>query len=272
MDANWHFIDNYGWKSGRHDIKVGYEFRRTTIRLIQDNTFRGKLSFSGLTSFLAGVPDDGGKIAQGDTLRHSNENSHALYIQDNFRITSRLQLNYGIRWDYFGVVSSTGGTPFYQFDPTALGGGGDVNPVSQLYDKDLNNFAPRFGFAYDVGGKGHTVIRGGWGLFYDAFAQDIFLGHVPYNCAFCPGPAYTYKGAGAISSPAAMCCASPTASSSSTTSPAASAIQVLRLTPRNHEGQYVIDWRIDVSACDCYARRPRGRVRELHHVDRRRPA
>ncbi len=48
VDANWHFIDNYGWKSGRHDIKVGYEFRRTTIRLIQDNTFRGKLSFSGL--------------------------------------------------------------------------------------------------------------------------------------------------------------------------------------------------------------------------------
>ena len=32
------------------------------------------------------------------------------------------------------------------------------------------------------------MIRGGWGLFYDAFAQDIFLGHVPYNCAFCPGP------------------------------------------------------------------------------------
>ena len=42
VDSNWHFIDNYGWKSGRHDFKVGYEFRRTTIALIQDNTFRGK--------------------------------------------------------------------------------------------------------------------------------------------------------------------------------------------------------------------------------------
>ena len=205
VDANWHFIDNYGWKSGRHDLKVGYEFRRTTIRLIQDNTFRGKLSFSGLVgpegadSFLAGVPDGGGKIAQGDTLRHSFENSHAFYIQDSFRVNPRLTLNYGLRWDYFGVVGTTGAAGFYQFDPTALGGAGDVNPVGQLYDKDLNNFAPRFGFAYDVGGKGHTVVRGGWGLFYDAFAQDIFLGHVPYNCSFCPGPAYTYKGAGAIS-------------------------------------------------------------------------
>ncbi len=65
------------------------------------------------------------------------------------------------------------------------------SPTNQLYNKDLNNFAPRFGFAYDLTGKGSTVVRGGWGLFYDAFAQDIFLGHAPYNCAFCPGPAYT---------------------------------------------------------------------------------
>ena len=43
VDSNWHFIDNYSWKSGRHDVKFGYEFRRTTIQVIQDNTFRGKL-------------------------------------------------------------------------------------------------------------------------------------------------------------------------------------------------------------------------------------
>src|SRR5258708_2646249 len=81
VDTNWHFIDNYSWKSGRHDIKFGYEFRRTTIQLIQDNTFRGKLSFSGITNpldggadisaleaFLEGVPGSG-KQAQGDARR-----------------------------------------------------------------------------------------------------------------------------------------------------------------------------------------------------------
>jgi hypothetical protein len=78
-----------------------------------------------------------------------------------------------------------------------------VVPAGQLYNKDLNNFAPRIGFAYDVTGKGRTVVRGGWGLFYDAFAQDIFLGHAPYNCAFCPGPAYTGFGPGAINSASA---------------------------------------------------------------------
>ena len=197
VDSNWHFIDNYSWKSGRHDIKFGYEFRRTTIELIQDNTFRGTLDFTDLAGFLQGVPDDG-SITQGDSKRHSHENSHGLYIQDTFRWTSRLTFNYGMRWDYFGVVGEKNNL-FYRFDPTS----DEVVPAGQLYNKDLHNFAPRLGFAYDLTGKGRTVVRAGWGIFYDAFAQDIFLGHVPYNCAFCPGPAYTGFGLGAIGSASA---------------------------------------------------------------------
>jgi Carboxypeptidase regulatory-like domain/TonB-dependent Receptor Plug Domain len=193
VDSNWHFIDNYSWKSGRHDAKFGYEFRRTTIQLIQDNTFRGKLDFPDLTAFVEGLPDSG-KQVQGNTRRHSFENNHGFYIQDSFRWTSHLILNFGARWDYFGVVGEKNNL-FYRLDPSA---GGTLLPTRQLYDKDYNNFAPRFGFAYDVTGKGQTVIRGGWGLFYDAFAQDIFLGHIPYNCAFCPGPAYTGVGPDAI--------------------------------------------------------------------------
>jgi hypothetical protein len=195
VDANWHFVDDYGWKSGRHDFKLGYEFRRTTIALIQDNTFRGKLSFPSLEAFLAGDPSSG-KIAEGSTKRHSYENSQGLFIQDSFRWTPRLTLNYGLRWDYFGVVGEKNNL-FYQLDPTTAS---NLAPAPQLYDKDLNNFAPRFGFAYDLAGKSKTVIRGGWGLFYDAFSQDIFLGHVPYNCAFCPGPTYSGIGPAAISS------------------------------------------------------------------------
>jgi hypothetical protein len=194
VDSNWHFIDNYSWKAGRHDIKFGYEFRRTTIQLIQDNTYRGKLTFPDLSTFLQGLPDSG-KITQGNSKRHSFENNHGFYLQDSFRWTNRLTVNYGMRWDYFGVVGEKNNL-FYRFDPAS----GNEVPAGQLYNKDLNNFAPRIGFAYDVTGKGRTVVRGGWGLFYDAFAQDIFLGHVPYNCAFCPGPAYANVGPGAIQS------------------------------------------------------------------------
>jgi len=199
VDSNWHFIDNYSWKSGRHDVKFGYEFRRTTIALNQDNTFRGKFGFDSLTTFLQGIAS-GGKIAQGNTRRHTVENNHSFYVEDSFRWSPRLTVNYGIRWDYFGVPSERNDL-FYRFDPTIAGGG--LIPVGQLYDKDYNNFAPRIGLAYDVTGKGRTVIRAGWGLFYDAFAQDIFIGHAPYNCAFCPGAAYTGVGPAPIVTSAA---------------------------------------------------------------------
>jgi hypothetical protein len=213
VDSNWHFIDNYSWKTGRHNVKLGYEFRRSTIQLIQDNSFRGSLGFAALTAtpdltgdgslsaFLEGVPSSGG-ISEGDTLRHTAENNHSLYIQDEFRWTSKLTVNYGLRWDYFGVVHEKNNL-FYEM--TAANGGTEVQigspgGPSGLYNPDYHGFAPRVGLAYDVTGKGETVIRAGWGLFYDAFSQDIFLGHIPYNCAFCPGPAYAGVGPAAISS------------------------------------------------------------------------
>ena len=193
VDSNWHFIDNYSWKFGKHDVKFGYEFRRTTIMQVLENTFRGKLSFDDISTFLQGTPSDGGQ-RRGNTLRHTSENSHGFYVQDSFRWTSRLTVNLGLRWDYFGVVHEQNNL-FYRFDTTSA----SEVPAGQLYDKDLNNFAPRIAFAYDLTGKGKTVVRGGWGMFYDAFAQDIFLGHFPWNCFFCPGPAYAGVGPAAIS-------------------------------------------------------------------------
>ena len=193
VDANWHFVDNYSWKSGKHDVKFGYEFRRTTIAQVFDHNFRGTLDFDTLTDFLAGLPDGGAQV-QGDTERHTYQNSHGLFIQDSFRMTPRLTLNYGMRWDYFGVTGEHGGQ-FYTVD---FSNGGNNVPTSQLYDKDLNNFAPRLAVAYDVTGQGKTVVRAGWGLFYDAFSQDMFLGHLPWNCGFCPGPAYPGLGPNAL--------------------------------------------------------------------------
>ena len=193
VDSNWHFVDNYSWKTGKHDVKFGYEFRRTTIMQVINHNFRGEIDFDDLTDFLNGVDDDGSQV-QGDSQRHEFQNSHALFIQDSFRATPRLTLNYGLRWDYFGVAGEKNGL-FYTAD---LANGGNNVPTGQLYDKDLHNFAPRVALAYDVTGKGQTVIRAGWGLFYDAFSQDIFLGHLPWNCVFCPGPAYPGLGPQAL--------------------------------------------------------------------------
>jgi len=207
VDANWHFLDNYSWKFGKHAVKFGYEFRRTTIKQVLDQNFRGKLSFDAITdpsnpavtlqpleAFLEGLPDGDAQIT-GNTLRHTFENSHGLYIQDSFRFTPRLTFNYGMRWDYFGVVSE-GNNLMYRFSPANGGTLTQVSGSNPLYDPDRNNFAPRVAFAYDLTGHGKTVVRGGWGMFYDAFSQDVFLGHAPWNCVFCPGPAYVGAAAG----------------------------------------------------------------------------
>jgi len=205
VDSNWHFIDNYSWQIGRHDWKFGYEFRRTTITVVQNNNFRGKMAFNGdtmndpLTAFLEGNPSSGSQ-ASGYTNRHEYENSQGLYVQDSFRWTKRLTVNYGLRWDYFGVPGEKNNL-FYQLTPdnggTLVQVGGKGGP-SSLYNKDYNNFGPRVSLAYDMFGDGRTVVRAGWGVFYDAFSQDIFLGHAPYNCTYCPGPAYTGVGVAPI--------------------------------------------------------------------------
>ena len=61
--------------------------------------------------------------------------------------------------------------------------------MTQLYDKDWNNFSPRVSAAWDLTGEGKRVVRAGYGLYYDAFSQDFFVGQLPWN-TFNPGPAY----------------------------------------------------------------------------------
>jgi|HubBroStandDraft_6_1064221.scaffolds.fasta_scaffold00179_13 hypothetical protein len=197
VDTNWHYIDNISWKSGKHDIKFGYEFRRTSVSQMFNRTFRGKLEFSGLQSFLAGIPDDGGTQGTGDTNRNTMENSHAFYLQDSYRVNRRVTVNLGLRYDYFGIIQEKHGM-FNNVDPTT----GDVFPVGQgrLYQPDYNNWAPRLSVAWDVTGKGKTVVRAGFGVFYDAPSQDLLLGHLPFSSSFDPGPAYSgLPGTGQIS-------------------------------------------------------------------------
>ena len=64
---------------------------------------------------------DGGSQVQGNTLRHTFQNSHGLFMQDSFRATPRLTLNYGVRWDYFGVTGEKNWPVLHGFDPPAAG-------------------------------------------------------------------------------------------------------------------------------------------------------
>jgi hypothetical protein len=214
VDTNNQFIESFAWKIAKHDIKMGFEFRRTSIEQYFDKYFRGRLKFSTLSSFLEGDPEGGGFGSlqySGNSRRHTFENGYGLYVQDAFRLTPRLTLNYGMRWDYYAVVQEKNNL-FYNFlvtsfDPVSDTGTGALAQVgspglSGLYQPDYKNFSPRASIAWDPNGKGKTVVRAGWGLFYDAFSQDIFLGHLPYPAYYAPGPAYANFGSDPITSAA----------------------------------------------------------------------
>jgi outer membrane receptor protein involved in Fe transport len=187
VDTNWQAIDNVSWKIGAHDAKFGYEFRRTTVDSFNDFNFRGRLAFGSLEDFLSGTVTGFSLIPRGDTDRRTGQNSNALYVQDSFRLRRDLTLNAGLRWDYFGVIHEEN-NQFSTYDPAT-----GLQQVDQLYDKDFNNFSPRLGFAWDVGGKGKTVVRGGYSIAYDIFSQDFFTGQIFFN-SFNAGPAYNAIG------------------------------------------------------------------------------
>ena len=231
VDTNWHYIDNISWKHGKHDMKFGYEFRRTSISQILNIDFRGKLSFSGtpeadspcagvadlggspsqceaLSLFLAGTPT-GGSIAQGNTNRNTFENSHSIYAQDSWRVFRTFTVNLGLRYDYYGLIQDKQGNfTNILLDPSTQIGTAVLTGSGRLYQPDYNNVAPRVSVAWDVFGNQKTVVRAGYGIFYDAFSQDAFIGQAPYNSSFDPGNAYSGFGPNPINF------ASPVSSSS----------------------------------------------------------
>ncbi len=178
---NFHFTDSLHWIRGRHEVAVGGDVMKMQVDLI--NTFRqnGQFRFRGTTysgdpraDFLVGFTDrfiqGGGEYAQ----RRGTLGS--AFVQDNFRLTSNLVLNLGLRWDPFHPYSDVvGRTECYR--PGQVSQRFKNAPRGYLYEGDPGcpsggsdpaywQFAPRLGLAYNVGGRARTTIRAGWGLFY----------------------------------------------------------------------------------------------------------
>lgn len=194
VDTNWQGFDNYSWKAGRHDLKFGYEFRRTSVRSFNDFSRRGVLVFNQLSDFLQGTPAStvlfSSREIVGDTHRNAKQNNHAFYVQDSLHLTNTFTVNAGVRWDYFGVLSEDRNL-LSVYDPSQPAFG--LIHRDPLYNKDYNNFSPRVSAAWDVFGKGKTVVRIGAGVFYDDFSQDAFTGQIFEN-TFNAGLAYNPVG------------------------------------------------------------------------------
>jgi outer membrane receptor protein involved in Fe transport len=187
------YSDDLTWVHHSHTFKFGAYFspfqNNQQFAFIVDGLF----DFFGLegvnapnsdyAQFLVGDPDD---FFQGPNAPSNIRTKQtALYAQDQWQITKRISLNYGIRYEYSTPKSDTKGRTFspvpgqqstvFTGAPRGLLFPGDAGAPKGSNFPDKNDFSPRFGFAYDVNGRGTTVVHGGFGIFYDILsAEDNF--------------------------------------------------------------------------------------------------
>ena len=193
-------VDNLSSQRGRHSLKFGVDFRRLSP-VSDPYAYRQAVFFSDVPSAEAGNLTGGGGAqvlsARPTALLFKNL---GVFGQDTWRITSRLTLTYGLRWDVDFAPSSTSGpnlpgvTGYNLKDPSNLA----LAPVgTPPFNTTYGNIAPRLGLAYQVSQSQdwQTVVRGGFGVFYDlvssqvgnAFSNNTF----PFGAAkFLNGPPF----------------------------------------------------------------------------------
>jgi outer membrane receptor protein involved in Fe transport len=175
VSSGYQFMDNLTWTPRSHVFKAGGEYRRAIVNSFNDQLARGRLNFDNLADFLAGrVSTAGTAVLRGATRRDTFTNNFGLFIQDDWKITPRLTLNLGLRYEYLGIFRDEGDRLSNFVPARGLVRVGDAD-LSRLYEPDYNNFAPRFGFALDLTGRARTILRGAYGIYYDTPSQDYFL-------------------------------------------------------------------------------------------------
>lgn len=203
------FNENLSWVRGRHAFKFGTELRFEQFTILEPAAARGFMSFGNeftdnpadpgtggesIATFLLGIPD-GGEITSLNNIVY-NRQIYAVYGLDDFKVTPRLTLNLGLRYELFTTIKEANnlqGTFDFANDSVLVPKGQNMTfpagatlaselPIvnsgsSGLIDPDRNNFAPRIGLAYQLTDK--LVLRTGYGVFYGGQENGPFSNPSP---------------------------------------------------------------------------------------------
>ena len=184
---DYDLVDHVSFLRGKHAFKFGVE--TLFIRPFFGNYSKGRGTFNFTTGgnafpgstpledFLAGVADSGqgGTVLNGSPLRNLKQGDYSGFFEDSWHIKPHVTLNYGLRYEYFTPLADSN-NQIGGWDPTIGLFQVGVN-VSTPYNPYYKDFSPRAGVAWDIGGKGKTVIRAGGGVYY----VDLVIGAMVDN-------------------------------------------------------------------------------------------
>lgn len=253
-------LDNFTWLKGRHTFKFGGEFRRAAISNFNDNLERGIFEFTAgvglstdpvvdaLANFYTGGSQDttdcctSVSVDTGNTQRTTYNNGFSFFAQDDYRMSSKFTLNYGLRWEYFGPLSEKNNllSNLGQDGNLAMVG---TDGLNGLYKRDLHDFGPRLGFAWQV--AKNTVVRAGYGIYYDYVPQDILIANFTTSAGVATNPIGPKAILPLNFDPTAFNGTNPTANAPIMNGIAAAPYSIF-VTPQNFHSPYTQNWNFNV--------------------------
>ena len=201
ISNTYNIVDTFSMIAGKHSLRIGGEAVQYQLNRFNNFAVRGSLTFGATTgtgnafsafqNFLRGAPT-ALQSAFGDPARNFIATDYAGFIQDDYRRTSRMTINIGLRWEamsfghdklnragiYDPGLAAAGQNPFLIPEAVNLGGftgTPGVRNCALIRCRDDNNFAPRVGFAWDIRGNQTTVLRGGYGIYYQRLSNQNIL-------------------------------------------------------------------------------------------------
>ena len=161
------FSDTLSWNFGKHTVHAGGEFRRAIGDSFSQTP--GSLTFSSTANFINGLAS-AFSVTPTQVTSRIFENAAGGFLEDNYKLTQRFQVELGFRYEWNGTPTEGGGR-LVNFDQ----GTDTLVPVSQAYNQNYN-YEPRVGFIWDVLGNDATVLRGGYGIMADEPVFGVVTG------------------------------------------------------------------------------------------------
>ena len=169
-------VDNLSYFRGRHSLKFGAEGRRLAYNGGTYSGTRGNFTFTNLTTFLTGTVNAASPpaVLVGQPARSLSEFAWAGFVQDDWRITNTFTVNYGLRYETVTPIKDAN-NQLANFLPGSATGLVQVGKGIDSLWRRTNDWSPRLGFAWDIGGKGKWVVRGGASLIYVLEGFNVFV-------------------------------------------------------------------------------------------------